>query len=456
MIKKLIKNNKIINILLLAFLIRFIVIFLGFIINKDYSIFFSPDSHKYMEIAKNLLYSGHFYYNGVPELSRTPGYPFFLFLCMLLSKNLLLIIIIQIIISSISVYYIYKIAQILFHDDKISLIASGLYAIEPLSIIFTGKILTETLFSFVFIIFVLNFLLYLDKKHIKYLIFSSILLAISTYIRPISYYLVIVIFLFLIIRLLILKSDIKRLFLESIIFLFIFILLLGIWQIRNYKVAKYKEFTAIPAINLYFFYGAAILAKKDHITFKEERTKLGYSNLEYYYKNHPEQKNWNQEKIYEYIRNEGKKIILKNPSIFLKIYLKGLIIILLDPGNHYYLKFYKIYNRPSKGFLDKITTQGIFKTIAYIIKNKPVILFTILLFEMILITYWAFFLIGFIKASKKIKSLDIFLLIIASYFIIVAAGPNATARFRHTIMIIISIYGANGVKTLYNFLKRKK
>lgn len=75
-------------------------------------LFHEPDTISYLIPTLELFHSGKFMSDGEPELFRTPGYSLFL-MPGLLFGNLDVTIILQIILSCLTVYFIYKISQTL-------------------------------------------------------------------------------------------------------------------------------------------------------------------------------------------------------------------------------------------------------------------------------------------------------------------------------------------------------
>lgn len=177
------------TIIFFAFLIRFLFVVFAYIRNDDFLIFHSQDSYKYIELAKSLAYKSSFTFNNSIELERLPGYPLFLSLGVVFGHLEIITILVQILLSCLSVYLIYKIANLMFKNEKVAIISSIFYSIEPLSILYASKIMTETLFITLFLLFFYIFLVYLSNKKLSFLIFSSFVLAMSAYVRPVSIYL---------------------------------------------------------------------------------------------------------------------------------------------------------------------------------------------------------------------------------------------------------------------------
>src|SRR6266852_7004003 len=116
--------------------------------SRDITIFHAPDTASYVEPARQLIAHGRFFASdGTPEIIRTPGYPMLLILGLSLDRLELVTIALQILISCFTVYLVYRTADLLFETEGIALLAAALYAVEPLSILYTSILITETLFA---------------------------------------------------------------------------------------------------------------------------------------------------------------------------------------------------------------------------------------------------------------------------------------------------------------------
>ena len=146
-----------------------------------------------------------------------------------------LTITLQIILSLITLYFTLCLTTQITNSPKIKRSVGYLAAIEPISIIYTSQLLTETLFT-TLVTAGLYTLLQAQTSR-KKMILAAILYACATYTRPIGYYLPIV----LLIPLIYTRYPLKSL----ILFMHIAMGLPGLWQVRNYSVANYTSFSAI-------------------------------------------------------------------------------------------------------------------------------------------------------------------------------------------------------------------
>lgn len=196
----------------------------------------SPDCGAYNDAAVQIL---NFTY---PKTGffRPPGYPLFLAaLYKISAQNYLLVKIIQALMGALTCYFIMKICQKIF-DRKTGYIAFILAIINPFLISFTGLLLSETLFTFLFIASMLTLVLF-DRTNLKrYLVSSALLLALSALTRPIAVLFVPFLFIYLFFRS---NKDPFSRVKDPAIFAICFICIIMPWTVRNYLV--YREFILI-------------------------------------------------------------------------------------------------------------------------------------------------------------------------------------------------------------------
>ncbi|HEY2324295.1 MAG TPA: glycosyltransferase family 39 protein, partial [Thermoanaerobaculia bacterium] len=105
--------------------------------------FFYPDSRTYIEPAQSMLAGqGFVRANGIIETFRTPGYPLFL----MLFRNLTAVVVVQHLMNAALAIAIYLFARRRF-SRGIAIAAAVLFALDPPTIHYANKVLTETLFT---------------------------------------------------------------------------------------------------------------------------------------------------------------------------------------------------------------------------------------------------------------------------------------------------------------------
>ena len=185
--------------LILAISIRLLLPVLAAVATGDTAVFHTNDTASYVRPAIGLISEGRFEEDGVFEIFRTPGYPILLIPGLALGQVELITITTQIVLSVLTVFLVFRLAALMFHRVQIAILAAFLFAIEPVSIVYSSKLMAETLFTTLIALFLYFVVLYWKKESLIYLAISATALAASIYVRPIAYYLPILVFAVLVI-----------------------------------------------------------------------------------------------------------------------------------------------------------------------------------------------------------------------------------------------------------------
>jgi Ca2+/Na+ antiporter len=122
-------------------------------------------------------------------------------------------------------------------------LSAAIVLFSPPITIFSLQILADTLYLTLFTLFTWVFILYLTHKRVSLAIEAALLLALATYVRPVSFYFGLLLAVFIVyagIR----QSPVKGI-LHALAFLAVVYLLLGAWQFRNYLRFQAYVFTNI-------------------------------------------------------------------------------------------------------------------------------------------------------------------------------------------------------------------
>ncbi|MEG4865196.1 MULTISPECIES: glycosyltransferase family 39 protein [unclassified Microcoleus] len=447
-----IKNTKkfrpkftIFSLLLVALLMRLLLPVLALSITQNLEMFNRGDTLSFIIPANKLIEFGQFLnIDNQPELFRTPGYPLLLIPGILLGYVGNVTVFIQIILDCLTVYLIYKIALLLFKKDEIAIVCALLYAIEPLPILRSAFLMSETLHTTLLTLFLKLLLEYFKNKSGKHLALAAMTLAASIYVRPIGYYLPFLITAILLVWNLKKMQARKLLIIHTCIFLIVSMGSLGIWQIRNYVKAGYSGFAAVSDYNLYCYNGAALIADQKRIEFEDSHEQLGCTKHEKYFMLHPEQREWSQAKIYRYMGKEGKKMILSQPFTYSIIHLKGMFATLVQtPANRYVPLFVGRFDRsitPSYQNLDRYSS---------------IIFWTNLSLSLFSGVYLLSAAIALLSKRFLNNWSMITLVSVAVYFLTVSGGIVGSHRFRLAIMPIICLLAGYGLWLIVDKIKPK-
>jgi hypothetical protein len=429
----------------LALLLRTLLPVLGYIYTHDVTIFHNPDTDTYVAPARELISYQRFFSNGAPEIIRTPGYPLLLTAGLLLHQLELVTILLQIVLSCFTVYTVYLIAQLLFKSESIAITAATLYALEPLSILYTSQLLTETMFTALATVWLYFLLRYLDRHLLRDLMAAGLTLAASIYVRPIGYFLPAVIAGGLAVLALVGSQRHRSRFLShAAIFLVFSMGLIVPWQLRNRTATGYSGFSGISPVNMYFYLATSVLAVKQHARFFDLQRRLGYMNEGIYLARHPEQKSWTVAQRFEYMNREAKAILLGSPFTYVRIHFAGIVRSVFDSGATSFLIFFKLYKQGG-GLFGEMHDRGIVETVVAIIVRNPLVFWSNALFLLIEMLYLSGAAVPLLSRQLMRQPMIIAATLTLVYYLVISGGPEALGRFRHPAMPIISALAGYGL-----------
>ncbi len=403
---------------------------------------FAADSHGYIAPIQHLLH-GSFATDSGPELQRTPGYPIFLMLTGMVGNHPLLSDGCQILLAGFSVFLVFQIGIFLFHDERVAILCAGLYAIEPLSILYGIELLSECLFTTILLIFLFFFLKHLRASTWSSLLYAALALAATVYVRPASYYLPLCCAIGL--AFIPPKVGVAPRLLRALVFLIICSVLIGAWRVRNYVETGYSGFSSIADSNLYFFNAGEVLAQKQHTDFTTELGLLHWQDTPGYLAIHPEQVNWSIAQQLAYQRRMALRTISENKLLYLKDHLRGMAVVLFHPCATDYL--WMLGESPLSSvtaFRANADKHGIIFTLWKTFWRFPLVFLGTAMLEVLLMAYYGLAIFG-IPSLLQSKSLLITLALIFCYFVVIAGGAAGMARYRYPIMPIVALFAGAGI-----------
>ncbi|MBN4062056.1 glycosyltransferase family 39 protein [Bacteroidales bacterium AH-315-I05] len=314
----------------IAFLLRTIWFIVVFIKNPEG--FFLYDSWGYLRLAENIYEHGIFSQGTVesgtliPDLQRTPLYPLFLLLSSYLYLGAYGVIALQLILSSVSCCIVAFLAKTIFGNEKIGLLAGILLALDFPSIYFANTILTETLFTFLFLLAISDFVFFIKRQKNKYLLGCGIWLGLGILCRPAAAY-----FPVLLILILLMLKPVKNNAVSIVTLIATTLLVVSPWLARNYFVFGSSILSNVGEINLLFHTTASIRSI--------EESKSMFEIEAEYRKISEEQYNWHKPedaiRFAEFSRKETIRVISEYPARFTKNYAGSFMFFFIKPLRSY-------------------------------------------------------------------------------------------------------------------------
>ncbi len=440
------------SVLALAFVLRVSVFAAALWCAKDYSVFHSKDTGTYLQPAAELWATGTFSTNDTPEIMRTPGYPVLLAVGMKLGHVEFVTIWLQILLSCLSCYLVYAIAKQVFDSERAAVGAAFLFSLEPLSILHSCLLLSDTLFVFLLVASLHWLIRACQRGRLIDWLLAAVALAGAVYTRPVGYFLPLGVTLVLLIWAMIQKE--RKLLPSTAVFCLLTMSLIGLWQLRNVLATGYAGFSTTSEIVLYFYHSGAVKAQQQGVPFYQVVEQLGYYDSELYFRRHPEQQSWTTSQRYAYLRGEGLKTLTQTPGLYAQVYVRGILVMLLDPGVVEYLRLFQQY-RKSDRVLNVMAKHGMLAAAQRVVTENPSLIFWGGLLGLLLLSFYLLSLIGLKGTSLHANLPLVLLLCVCFYFIALSGGIVAVSRFRAPLMPFISVFAGQGLMSLRAWRKAK-
>lgn len=431
--------------LLFAFIIRIIIFFIfqpwnPNVIKNDILIFDSLGYHNLALCIKN-----NFTFCG--DAFRTPAYPFFTAIIYFIFGNQpYTVMIAQIFLNLFSIILMYKIGRELF-SEKVGFIAAILFSFDIHHTIFIFQVLTETIYTTVFLAGLLMYMKGIKHNQLKYFILTGIIYGISTLVRPISQYYIGGILVFTVLWYF--KNKLQILKFTAAIGIAYFIVIAP-WCYRNYTEYGHFALSNIKGYNLLFWNASYFEAKRLQLPidtvnahFKTELLQMGWR---------PDANPFDKEK---YDGELANKILKEHFSNYLKAHLIGTVKIHLSTGTNI---LSQVLHIPTKKFSEEEKyTNGVFvlikkffgeKTIYEIVLGLYVAIFLLIVYLFAAIGIWR-------MVMEKQVLLMLFFLGSAGYFTLIS-GIISYARYRLPSMPFYILLASIGIAWFLNYRKSKK
>jgi len=210
---------------------------MALLVRTGYAFFFvepqyllAEDQSLYLQMAQQLKEVGPF---GLTT-ERVPGYPLFLLMVeKLFGEGQWAVVAVQIVIDSLSCVMIATAAEKMFARGF--WVAGIISVININMVILSASILTDTLFLFLFILFLYTLVCYLSNERLMWLFFSVLLLSLATLVRPLTYYLLPILLVLLLSWQLWQRRSVQTMAVSALLYLLVVVVLFGGFHQRNYQ-----------------------------------------------------------------------------------------------------------------------------------------------------------------------------------------------------------------------------
>jgi hypothetical protein len=370
--------------------------------NGDY---FYPDSFTYLAPAKMLL-TGHGFAAkpGVPEVLRTPAYPLLL---AAFGTRAVPVIVLQHLMNVALAVGIYLFAMRRLGSRFIAMTAAILFAIDPPTIHYANKVLTETSFTaLLFVVFVIG-------GQARVPVLHGVLTGLLVITRPvaIAYFVVVAI----------LRGRRRT----TAIFVAAALAVPLAWAVRNRVVAGNFTVSVIGANNLLLHRAAGAMAIADEGDFDkdletEQRDLLEEAHDIIQQKEHVAAAEDLPEGVRApYYSALARRVIVQHPVAFALLTLRGVLVNIFDSDWDSIMMVSRLEDR----------------TIELAVDAFVAIVFALAVF-------------GIVALWSRDRALALLIAGTVGYFLLISAGSEAEARFRVPVVPEIAIAAACGLEAL--------
>ncbi|MEO0225856.1 MAG: glycosyltransferase family 39 protein [candidate division WOR-3 bacterium] len=215
------------------------------------------DAREYETLARNLISVGKFSLDGAPpyrpDALRTPLYPLFAAgVYKVFQYNRLVLILLQIIISTIPIVLIFRLK---FLELREKMIAGLLFILNFNIAFYSVQVLSDVIFMVLIFVSLVLVNLFIEKLEGWSIVIAGIFLGLATLTRPIAILLPLFILFYVII-----KKGLKKTGLKIILFLMGYLLFILPWLVRNFFVYRTIFFSSVFSYNIASFDAPLVLA----------------------------------------------------------------------------------------------------------------------------------------------------------------------------------------------------
>mgnify|MGYP001606132888 CR=1 FL=1 len=410
----------------------------------------------YFEISRNLLLGNGFSINSslpfVPYSYGVPGYPFFLFFLLTLTRSYLVTGILQLLLGATIPLIGMRLVQFIMPPhNHIPIIVAVFLALSPYQILFSFVFSTEILFSVLFGVFLISFFNFLKNFSTRNAILVGIFLGLATLVKATTQYIFLLVIMFSLWQF---RQEFdKKIILKLGYFFLAFSVVLSPWLYRNYTTFGVINLSSQMPFNLYMTLLPSVFAIENGTGFAEEQKKLveiNPLNLE----------NENSLALSKTLASKAVEEMLKHPTALIKLSVINAITFFTHDGLLTFLQAAgvkpEVYLGKPAIVLFTESPKEFVVTVGDYLKTSMALVFFARLFWIMLTS---FFLLGLchIWRSKNFSREFIFSIIIILYFMLTTLiiGLAVNARFRMPVEPIIFAVSLAGMSVYCCRFKEK-
>lgn len=400
-------------------------------------VIYEPDSHGYVALAGSLVGEGRFVQHRQPELYRTPGYPLFLIPGVLLKHPAAYAILIQGLLGALTVALTWRLALAVGASPSAAHWAAVLLTVEPLTVLYAGKLLTETLFTCLLTAAVWLLAEYGRWPSLGRVSAAAALLAASVYVRPVAYYLPLLLGPALLLAAWLARGATgpRVTWRHAVALVAVMALAVAPWLVRNRIVCDYDQFCSTPDVKLYFVQARAVQGMLRDGRYPPD---LNVMDLGQPIAEHPEQANWTPGQRLRWLRREGARTLRAAPLTYARIHVWEILDTLLDNGTMAYLDMFR---RVPVASSPETRAAGAGARLMAALRDKPAFVATYGALSTVALLYLAAALAGLVLTLRRRGPWlpRALMFTVLAYLLLVSVGPVGGHRYRLPMLPLLCV-----------------
>lgn len=373
--------------------------------------FLVDDSGSYIELARSLASGlGFTGAGGTAELFRTPLYPALLVPGILTGRLYLWAIAINLAAMLAIVELTFHIGTRLLPERRSAAICALVVAIEPTMLLWSVRVMPETLFA-------LSLLAFAAALLARRPILAAVAISAAAYVKPAAYPLLVI---SLAIAAWKIATAPRRQMRQGLAYCAIVVALVAPWHVRNATQAGFSGFSTLFGRALYLSVEGSLEAREENRPFaavREERIAGSGDGA---------------------MQPQRLSRAIQRPFRYAAIHVEGMIRILFEPGTVEYLRLFGAYPAHG-GALTNMVHRGLVRGSLDFAERFPAAFWSsaaglVILMPLVVLPFGA--------AVRRRGHEVLLLLAIVAYVVIVSGGPHGNSRFRAPIVPMLVVASA--------------
>jgi hypothetical protein len=395
--------------------------------------FITPDSATYLAVAASLAGTQTFTdAAGFPELFRTPGFPLVIAVGQWFGQPIWFALAAHLALTVLIVALVFHTAHRLTSSDLVATLCAWAVAVEPTMLIWSLKVLSETLFTACLVACVAAAIRAIDGDSRRWVIAAAVALAASIYVRPIAYPLIL---LFPLLLAWFGSGSLMVRLRRSAIFLIVCGVLLAPWHLRNWLVADYPAFSMVGERMLVISVAGAIDAHRQHRPFLEvrqgilDRLDIAGTTL--------------GRPASAAIRRQAWETLAHDPLTYGRIHSEGVLRTLIDPAGVEYMRMVGRYPKVG-GFQAMALDEGISAAVITLTRRYPATVITSSILALVSMLYLLGPVAACFRLTPRTRGPFVLMAVVATYLLIAGGGVPGNSRFRVPTIPLLVVMTACG------------